>query len=1043
MSIVSFFLFCFQQISPSGNSKDSIAIRLGVTPFSYSCDSDIPKHLRSHSASLNNLNSSPDHMPQRSHSPLGPTPWNMFENVGSASVKRNVNTKINNLAGILIANVKVSEENHEQTCGGPYVEAKLKNPLPTPTQDRGSFTNSDENSEEFYDADDTNVVFTKGGGLTRNKAPKRRLNQGSDILDTSDSITLRTASLSLKSHIADDSDVAFFANQPQNCNNNNDNDTENTKCSTRETPTGNLRPPSYLGCTKLSDDATAFSTSVGSKSSSQLQSNRGKTLQSETLTIKTQFAATSLESAEKLAMTSIRSEQDSSRLLHQHSRSKLLKTRMTNLLLKAAAKERKTVNHEMKLKNSQWKDGEQHLHVSAVSTSSYEPVELQPTLIANAGDTEQRKTSPKISNQIYWEQMNTGGPPVKIIIPTPRVHRRSKRADSNWTKLLIAMKIIKPNETTEKPVNRAKPNSRWRRLRYLLFKSLSEQKQTESGVKSSGATGNVLASPSRESRYGNAENPNSIGWKAICKTQYREQSILNEPFHRPSSRNTEEVEFPVPHSTRSQRTAITSQLKPHGINHAEPMGTEKGVLRSDISTLHYKRPANGSRQRPPNLPTPPDDSAPQWLKEARIRLTKNNNSSILGICSDEIDNSTCITPLPCTSKPSGHPNLLPSTGVKESSAVVNPVYDQTLVVLGNSLPLSVAEVQKIKDFTGKQADRLPTRLVMPINQQSGSVAKFKSSIIKGNMAAKNDEILSTSSGKPFTRPKSRWTAPQETSDSSEVNETTEATCIADRTKQYFTRMLEATRSKSDSPGEHLQKKKLLETALLRKKISFTKSKNSPVATARYSPQLVESKASASHKSILKTSQNSVSQSSDKPCENSIIQQGNSSKKNVQFLYKDTKLLDEKCGTVVSGTATSKAAADTLALQSNNTAADTPAVQSNNAAADTPAIQSNNAAADTLAIQANNAAADTLPLQPTSMIPPSTSQVISSAIPAFTPYSSWPTIPPFYIPGFLPPVYSLNSNGVPTTTSNTSPQDGLVVQVESCIVNLLFPVCCII
>lgn len=325
---------------------------MSTHPFSYSV-SQVPLSVRSLSSSLNDLNISPT--AQRPRSPLGPSPWNMFENVGQAHVKRNVNSKINNLAGKLIANVKVAEQ-----C------VVVDGISPVRLLHWTASENSHSSGDDHYDTEDTNIVITKGGGVTRRKAPKRKAASLSLVVPGSESdISASTTSPKFSANLVD-----------ENMNNNNNSPVSGRKSGDQSRPHSRQDrvqvlpskiggfmsqhlPPATERISTSSQRNSYIQSRIASTSSSitskKAEPQKSKALLNRMSRLMVAAAAKEKETSgvqqlltSQTEANTISSGRSSSNYttgvgesIHTNDRSKALKSRMSKLLLKAAAREKR------------------------------------------------------------------------------------------------------------------------------------------------------------------------------------------------------------------------------------------------------------------------------------------------------------------------------------------------------------------------------------------------------------------------------------------------------------------------------------------------------------------------------------------------------------------------------------------------------------------------------------------------------------------------------------------------------------------------------
>ena len=437
-------------------------------PFSYS-ESCVPSHLLKPPPSLNNLNAPPSSVSsKRSHSPVGPTAWNMFGHVSHAKIKSNVNSKITNLADKLIANVKTSNEQAQLTevCSPSHTQYTAVEGVTADTllhTDHRKYdcdTAYEAGDDAVYDTDDGNTAVTKSGGITRGKAPmKKKAFLWSSVGPDTDS-DISSVTVSPRSVAISESDATAEAN---------DNNTNNS----------NNSPARQPAASHKSDD---------SKPVSSRPRVRSPDIESR---------------AEDLLKGAVRNEQYRPRMEKVGVRVVPLAGEPLSTTNKQHSQPNFGKIKVKKLESSKPKSADQHSESSpiipkakTVDSSSTIETKLAIPSMKSGPNLSSVMSAPNLQTpkQVYWEQLKPGEAPVKIIIPSTKKRRRG--AESAWTRLLVALKIIKPTISRAESTNSLKEGlTGWKKVRYIVKRYLQEQRKSQEL-----ATATLLASASREHR---------------------------------------------------------------------------------------------------------------------------------------------------------------------------------------------------------------------------------------------------------------------------------------------------------------------------------------------------------------------------------------------------------------------------------------------------------------------------------------------------------------------------------------------------------------
>ena len=532
---------------------------------------------------MNNLNEPPPTVRwmKRPHSPLGSNSWNMFENVGQAQVKSNTNSKINTLAGKLITNLKDAAV-HSKSAS--QVELKKERCVNQRERlDMGPKLSSidTDSSDGQYDTDDSNVVMTKNGRLTRDKAPTRSaFTLTSAISESESEIASTLSSYNSETNLSDREE--FF---PNSSNNNNNSPTKN-KPNLKSTAS-DAQAVTVTAVESYKDQVRPVSDSLSKTNERQLASRINCSSHFDKPSNVTENAVLQVSSAPFKRSSS---EVMEKRVDSRKNMRKLEKCDDTGFLMKPRTSKTDT------LSNYDTTHVEKNATVSKKSASSR-------SRIGKADDW------PTASNKMFMKRtvLEQQDEPfevaeVKTITPTPKAVRRNKETESRWTKLLVALKILKPRCQKPPDYSSKTPRSRWQRLRYLWSKYFTEQKYKDSNI------GKQVFNPGTDA---NDTKFDDLTDSDSSFSQYKEQSHCS-PQITPlvDEHHKLDTHFSAGKSSKSHSVEV----------HQQPVSKLKATLQKNLS---------------PMLETTADLSADggnaPWLLEARARLVKRLHYKVDGL----------------------------------------------------------------------------------------------------------------------------------------------------------------------------------------------------------------------------------------------------------------------------------------------------------------------------------------------------------------------------------------------------------------------------
>lgn len=790
-------------------------------PFSYS-QTSIPAKILKPPASLNNLNAPPSTLrekkPKRAHSPLGPTPWNMLGHASGAQVKANVNSKINNLAGRLIANVKISEDlmraelqstdDSEKSAADETPDSVRRSR--SPGVDR--VNELEASNDAMYDTDDTNLAVTKSGGVTRGKAPmKKKPFHWSSVIPDSESEMGSSVTVSPRSVVATDSDDTIDADGANANNSNNSPATEKRMIK------------STAGVTQSSDlkrsQALKFRMAGLLVKAAQIEKQKDVIAEMEksgTSIHSTKSKSDTTKPSVGLAKTSVSNDSAAA------NKSRALKYRMAGLLVKAsrierekeaAEKEQETNSKQVVLKQSRQSPlipSSSANKYSALSTSSSAP-NLQPP------------------RQVYWEQLKPGEEPVKVIIPSPKKKRRG--AESAWTRLLVALKIMKPSISRSESSNSLKEGlTGWKKVRYIMRRYLRERRQDP--------TVRLLEVASREHR----EITEAVSYEAGRQTpavsrKEDDQDALTLSIDRNISKAPSTSGF-TPFSETVKPKFVTQSESPAEPDHKTGKYTWKlASSTSDDAILTKKRwdmvPRAGR-----NLSPEPTQDPGLVLLNALSRLRKTNGPHKKSNQSLKSIDPTIVEPV---QKPMFRKNSRsPPRYRMEAASNHNPdeihyhvqlrphytkreLHRQRRLKPSVSSPTLSIAVPTDESSTASSTSEVA---VVPWLEQarkklSKSPNKEQTDVLAGPQSSSVISSDTPSQTVALPRmPNITQIAPpivnRRLSSESDRSETVELKSLADRTKKYAKSLLRNTQSRNDSREELLQKRQSIENMLVKR-----------------------------------------------------------------------------------------------------------------------------------------------------------------------------------------------------------------------------------
>jgi len=570
-------------------------------------------------------------MVKRPPHPTGPTIWNMFENSSNAHIKLNANSKITNLASQLFSSVCVVKPENGDT--NKNVAAEVPTLLSQVDKDVETSEIGSSSNESHYNSDDTNVVRTKSGGLTRGKAPKRKKHKAR--LEVSHKI-----------------------------------ETDSLECS---------ELPNSLAKEAKRMEGTNGDVSINP---AQLFDNEKET----------DRAHVALDS-KKMASTVMTEEK------------KNYKSRCS-----VVAIDKPKSNGFVDLTS---KTRSVHLHTTQFSSYDHAKLADQdlPVWQASSKLRTNKEDEPLTNKQIYWEKVNPDEPPVKIIIPRKKALRRD--ADTSWTRLLIAMKILKPKvvqaSETANTVKSSKARGMWQRVRDLLLKRLFSQKTADLQTSTSNALLAVGSNtPPRVTASQNVMASTSNIERGIAKV--RESPEKQSYKTKIISSTSESSKF------KKGKVDTHSQM---------PQDNPVDILQNAILNLKsFPKACEHNQKTNEQLlqSAAPDVVAPLWLNKARSKLGKMSSNK---------------TPMKQNSLKSFSSNGMCST----STTPLQPA-----VTVFNNLQQSSQSVQQMCSTGSKTKDCHETALSQCMPHMSSSTSTEQVSKISPRPHAFSTSIKSQSEG---------------------------------------------------------------------------------------------------------------------------------------------------------------------------------------------------------------------------------------------------------------------------------------------------------